>query len=149
MDKFRHRKCLGINFILGLPSHFTIYCLTHRKASTTLHLYFVSPNVAITAAHLMAVYIWYFLFGQRRCLLMYYLQGAMSTDHCSSPLSTIHYPLHYQPMHHGSIHSKEGKAQILLNLDQNHLNLFGIGEKLPKDSGENVSLKYLPKIWHS
>ena len=52
--------------------------------------------------------------------------------------STIHYPLHYQPMHHGSIHSKEGKAQILLNLDQNHLKLFGIGEKLPKDSGKIV-----------
>jgi hypothetical protein len=41
-------------------------------------------------------------------------------------------------MHHGSIHSKEGKAQILLNLDQNHLKLFGIGEKLPKDSGKIV-----------
>ena len=55
MGKFPRRKCLGINFILGLPSHFTIYCLAHSKASTTLHLYFVSPNVAIAAAHLMAV----------------------------------------------------------------------------------------------
>ena len=31
--------------------------------------------------------------------------------------------------------SKITKNKILLNLDWNHLKLFGTGEKLPKDSG--------------
>ena len=40
---------------------------------------------------------------------------------------------------------KKVKAQILLNFDRNHPTLFGTGENLPKDSGENISVKYLPK----
>ena len=39
-------------------------------------------------------------------------------------------------------------AQILLNFDRNHPKLFGTGEKLPKDSGKNISIKYWSKMWY-
>ena len=33
------------------------------------------------------------------------------------------------------------KAQILLNLDRDHMKLFGTDEKLLKDLGENISVQ--------
>ena len=40
------------------------------------------------------------------------------------------------------------KAQILLNFDGNQPKLVGTGKKLPKDSGKNISVKYLSKMWY-
>ena len=40
------------------------------------------------------------------------------------------------------------KAQILLNFDGNQPKLVGTGKKLPKDSGKNISVKYLSEMWY-
>ena len=40
------------------------------------------------------------------------------------------------------------KAHILLNFDGNQPKLVGTGKKLPKDSGKNISVKYLSKMWY-
>ena len=48
----------------------------------------------------------------------------------------------------GFLKLQKVKAQKLLNFDQNHLKLFGTGEELLKDSGKNISVKYLSKMWY-
>ena len=36
----------------------------------------------------------------------------------------------------------------MLNLDRNHMKLFGTDEKLLKDPGENLSVQFLSKMWY-
>ena len=36
----------------------------------------------------------------------------------------------------------------MLNFDRNHPKMYGTGEKLPKYSGKNISVKYLSKMWY-